>query len=61
MTFKEQLEVTVEKGSDSPAISSLPSAAQKDEVIFCQTESHSSAGGLIEVDEWPKTGIYASD
>ena len=49
MAHDECLEMTVVEESGSSTESKHPIDEQKDEIIFRQTESHSSAGGLIEV------------
>lgn len=49
MAHDECFEMTVVEGSNSSTDSKHPIDEQKDEIIFQQTESHSSAGGLIEV------------
>ncbi|KAL8691569.1 MAG: hypothetical protein Q9218_003229 [Villophora microphyllina] len=48
MAVDKDIEMTVTEGSDLSTDSKLPNTEQKDEVILHQTESHSSAGGLIE-------------
>ena len=49
MAHDECLEMTVVEGSDISTESKHAIDEQKDEIIFQQTESHGSAGGLIEV------------
>ena len=49
MARDEFLEMTVLEGSDTSTDLKYPHSEQKDEVIVHQTESRSSAGGLVEV------------
>ena len=57
MARDECLEMTVVEGSDISTESKHPIEEQKDEIIFQQTESHGSAGGLIEVYKSYKSSI----
>jgi len=57
MANEKYFEMTVAEGSDPSTDSKAPHTEQGDEIIFHQTESHSSAKGLIEVREPQSSGI----
>ncbi|KAL9591878.1 MAG: hypothetical protein Q9179_007282 [Wetmoreana sp. 5 TL-2023] len=57
MAHHEFLAMTVVEGSDLSTDSKQAHTEQRDEVIFHQTESHSSAGALLEVCELQHSGI----